>query len=395
MTRPFGAPFGAPAAERVVRALVVDDSASVRARIVEVLEADPGVEVVGVASDGQTAITMCEQLRPDVVTMDMVLPGVTGLAATEYLMEHCPTPILVLSSAENRGELISTAAALAAGAVDVLDKPDGSVPMEEWERKLLEAVKLVARIKVITHLGLRDPRHHPRPRVPAQGSAAGLDPALPGPGSGPGRLDGLAVVGIGASTGGPGAVAAVLAALPRPFPVPVLITLHVNAAFVESLTDWLRTATGHDVRIAHGGEVLAGPSARGLVLVAPADKHLVVHRGRSMLTHTPPRQSCRPSVDELFESLATEYGPHTAACLLTGMGRDGAAGLLAIRRAGGATVAQDEETSVVYGMPREAVLRGAARYVLPVERVGAALASFAGLNLTGPPAAARPGEEVR
>jgi two-component system, chemotaxis family, protein-glutamate methylesterase/glutaminase len=346
-----------------VRVLVVDDSATVRARIVDALRADPGIEVVGEASDGKMAITLCQELRPDVVTMDMVLPGVTGLVATEHLMAHCPTPILVISAATNRGELVSTRDALTAGAVDVLEKPSGGEADGEWDGKLVKAVKMVARIQVITHLGLR--RGPDRPPV-----------ADPAPSRAANSVRDYSVVAIGASTGGPGAVASMLSGLPRSFALPVLLVLHVGESFAGSLTQWLEGVTGRPVRLAEHGRPVA--SAAGQVIMAPAGRHMVVQGGRLALTSTPPRQSCRPSVDELFESVAAQYGPRSAGCLLTGMGRDGAEGLLSIDRAGGLTIAQDEATSVVYGMPREAVLRGAVQHLLPLEQIGATLATLTG-----------------
>jgi two-component system chemotaxis response regulator CheB len=341
-----------------IRVLVVEDSLTVRKRLCEVLAAHAGFQVVGEAGDGKQAIELCRALRPDVITMDMMLPLMTGLAATEYIMAHCPTPILVVSASVNRGELFRTYDALAAGAVDVLDKPGGDEPAGAWEARFVASVRMVARIRVITHL---------RGRAASRQAAAGMGPADAG-------RPACRLIGLGASTGGPGALVDVLRGLPAPLRVPVLVVLHINEPFGTAFADWLDAQTPHRVRCAHDGETLY--AAAGTVIVAPPGRHLVVGQGRLRLTDEPERHSCRPSVDCLFDSLAAEHGAGTAAALLTGMGRDGAAGLLRIRYAGGRTVAQDEASSVVYGMPREAVELGAAERVLPLSEIGPALAAL-------------------
>ncbi|HTT79629.1 MAG TPA: chemotaxis-specific protein-glutamate methyltransferase CheB [Stellaceae bacterium] len=337
------------------RVLVVEDSLTVRRRICEVLSGDPAIELVGEAADGRAAIELCRALRPDVVTLDMMLPVMNGLAATECIMAHCPTPILVVSSSFNRGELFRTYDALAAGAVDVLEKPKGDEPDGAWERRLIAQVKLVARIRVITHPRLRLAALNRPPSTPAAAA--------------PERR--TAVVAIGASTGGPGAIVEVLRGLPASLRQPILFVLHINEPFGASFADWLDGQTGRRVAYPQDGDPVA--AATGRVVMAPPGRHLVVRDGRLRLTLDPERHSCRPSVDALFESVARDYGREAAAALLTGMGRDGAAGLLEIRRAGGLTIAQDAATSVVHGMPREAIALGAAERVLPLKEIGPAL----------------------
>lgn len=348
-----------------LRVLVVEDSVTVRRHLVHVLRADPAIEVVGEAGDGKQAIHLCVTMRPDVVTMDMMLPVMTGLGATEYIMAHCPTPILIVSSSTNRGEIFKTYEALAAGAVDVLEKPTGLEAPGVWERNFLATVKLVSRVHTVTHLRAR------------LGAFAREMPSGPSPVPEVPRMDGSRrhdVIALGASTGGPGAVLDILRALPRRFPLPILLVVHINEPFAASFAEWLDGQTGIRVSYAREGQLLA--SGRGQVVMAPPESHLVVRGGRLRLTRDPERHSCRPAIDVLFESLAAECGAATVACLLTGMGRDGAEGLLQIRRAGGLTVAQDETTSVVYGMPREAVLLGAAEQVLPLPRIGTLLVSL-------------------
>ncbi len=305
--------------------------------------------------------------------MDMMLPIMTGLAATEYIMAHFPTPILIVSASTNRGELFRTYDALAAGAVDVLEKPRGDETDDEWERRYLATVKLVSRIKVITHL---------RARLAGLGRVPDLArDALPSPTTA--SLRGAAdlpharrLVAIGASTGGPGALVAILRGLPADFPLPMLIVLHINEPFGAAFAEWLDGQTAHRVAYARDGALVADGAGR--ILMAPPGKHLVVAGARLALTTDPERHSCRPSIDVLFESIAREMGAATIAALLTGMGRDGATGLLGIRRAGGATIAQDEATSTVYGMSREAALIGAAEQILPIQEIGPAIAAVAG-----------------
>jgi two-component system chemotaxis response regulator CheB len=346
-----------------IRTLVIEDSVTIRRHLVEVLTAHPDFEVIGEAEDGKRAIELCQQLRPDVITLDIVLPVMSGLAVAEYVMAYCPTPILVVSSSTNRGELMHTYDALAAGAVDVLEKPDGSEAAGVWERRFAGALRTASRIPVVTH---------PRGRLGALGR---LDPPLAARATAAERY---ALLALGASTGGPGAVRDVLRALPTPFPLPILVVLHLGHPFGTLLAEWLDGLGPHRVALARDGQRLL--DLEGRVAVAPPDQHLQVSRGRLRLTSDPERHSCRPSVDVLFDSIADEEGQTAIACLLTGMGKDGAAGLLRIRRAGGFTVAQDEASSVVYGMPREAAALGAARRICALEEVGPLVGRLARLD---------------
>jgi two-component system chemotaxis response regulator CheB len=343
-----------------VRVLVVEDSLTVRKHLSAVLSADPEIEVIGEAEDGKRAIELCQKHRPDVITMDMMLPVMSGLAATEYIMAHCPTPILVVSSSVNRGELFKTYDALAAGAVDVFEKMSGDEPDGAWERNFVSTTKLVSRIRVITH---------PRGRLMGLGRSAPPPEPPPAPSNRSGRK--LDLVVIGASTGGPAAIVEVLRGLPPSFQLPVLFVMHINEPFGTAFADWLDGQTPRRVAYPKDGDPVA--LAAGRVVMAPGGRHLVVRERRLRLTLDAERHSCRPSIDVLFESVAREYRASVAACLLTGMGRDGAQGLLQIRKTGGLTIAQDEASSIIYGMPREAVMLGAANRVLPLGEIGPAL----------------------
>jgi two-component system, chemotaxis family, protein-glutamate methylesterase/glutaminase len=343
-----------------IRVLVVDDSLTVRKRIVEALASDVALEVIAEADNGKRAIELCEALRPDVITLDMMMPIMGGVAVTEYVMAYFPTPILIVSASTNRGELFKTYDALAAGALDVLEKPRSQDADSEWERKLISTVKLISRIKVITH-----------PRARLMGPKFERDEAADELNNGKSEYE---VVAIGASTGGPAAVLDILRGLPEKFPLPILVLIHLAEPFAMALAEWLDGQSPLRVRYSRDRE----PVPTTGVIMAPAGKHLVVSQGQLRLTSEPERYSCRPSVDVLFESITREFGSRSINCLLTGMGKDGAAGLLGARRAGAMTIAQNESSSVVFGMPGEAVRIGAARHVLSIENISRELVQLAG-----------------
>ncbi|GAA1525552.1 chemotaxis-specific protein-glutamate methyltransferase CheB [Dactylosporangium maewongense] len=342
----------------MIKVLVVEDSATVRQCLREALTERHGFDIVGEAVDGAQAVELCRRLRPDVITMDVVLPVMSGLAATERIMASQPTPILVVCSA-SRQELFTTYDALAAGAVDVLEKPRGDASDDTWGARLRTAVKVVSRIRVVT-------RHRP-PGAAAPVQAAIRTPRMP-----------RRLVAVGASTGGPGAIVTLLRGVPRGLSVPLLYVQHLatNETFAQAFTGWLAEQTGHVVRYARGGESLE--SVAGQVVMAPPDRHLIVRGGHLHLNSGPPRHSCRPSVDVLFESVAAEVGAGATGVLLTGMGRDGAEGLLAMRRSGAHTYAQDQGSCVVYGMPKEAAALHAAVEILPPDLIAAGLTEKVG-----------------
>jgi two-component system, chemotaxis family, protein-glutamate methylesterase/glutaminase len=345
-----------------IRVLVADDSMTVRKRLIQTLSTDPALEVIAEARDGRTATELCRRLRPDVITMDVMMPVMDGVTATEYIMANCPTPILMVSASSNRGQALQTFDALAAGAIDVLDKAAGIEPDGVWERELVAAVKMVSRIRPIRRSSVNR-----RSRINGAASSELKTISIPAR-----ETDEAVIVAIGASIGGPSAVAKILSQIPADFPLSILLVIHIEPEFSDSLVQWIAKLSHLKVRVAVDGEPMPR-AGRGEILMPPPDRHLTVGQGRLRVTNTPQRHLCRPSVDELFESVARECGPRAIGCLLTGMGKDGAAGLLAIKKNGGQTIAQDEASSTVFGMPGEAIALGAAQVIAPLADVAGTL----------------------
>ncbi len=329
--------------------MLVDDSFHYRMFLRELIEAQADMEVVGESGDGMSAAQRVGELAPDVVLMDVAMPGIDGIEATRRIVASgVGTKVIVVSAFHDPDAMKEV---LKAGVVTSFRKDRGAG--EAWNDHLLAGIRRVA------------------------GVAPSEAPLL-GPVRAPGRV--RAVV-VGASTGGPQAVAKVLAALPEDLGVPVLVVLHVADHFGATLSEWLSKVSGRPVRLARDGELLG----RGGVCLAPADVHLTVEGGRVVLSDAPPRHSVRPSVDVLFESAAREFGPDVVGVLLTGMGRDGARGLLTLRQEGAVTLVQNEATSAVFGMPAEAIRLGAAEQVLPLERIPAAILQALARGASEPP----------
>lgn len=327
-----------------VRVLIVDDSPVAREVLKSVLEADAGIRVVGMAGTGREAVELTARLRPDLVTMDLVMPGMDGMQATQHIMARNPTPILFLSSFIGREGSYSRSDALAAGALDVVEKPS-PMPDPLWQTDVLvNKVKTLAKVQVVTHMygAPREERRQPFVAERAPRAAA-------------------AVVGIGASTGGPKIVDDLLAGLPGDYGPAVLVVQHMAEGFMNAMVTSLRQRCALDIKVAKDGDRLQS----GRVLFAPPSAHLaVVSGGRVRISDEPAVRGFRPSIDVMFASLARVYAARSAGVLLTGMGADGASGLLAIRDAGGKTMVQDEATCVVFGMPRAAIELGAVQHVL-------------------------------
>jgi two-component system chemotaxis response regulator CheB len=340
----------------VIRVVLAEDSAVTREYLAHLLGEDPALEVAGTARDGAEAVEQVKQLRPDVVVMDVHMPRMDGYAATRAIMASVPTPIVMVSATLSREHIERGLAALEAGALTLLDKPGGPghPGHAEAARRLRETVRLMSEVKVVRHWPRRDGTPEPSPAWVA------------------GRT--IDLVAIAASTGGPQVLAEILKGVPATLAAPLLVVQHIAPGFVDGLARWLDHVTPLTVKVAEAGEMTRG----GTVYIAPEARHLgVTARGRIALSPQPRPADFCPSATVLFESVARAYGERAMGILLTGMGTDGAAGLLALRNAGAVTIAQDEESSVVFGMPAEAIRRGAASYVMSPQQIAAALGSLA------------------
>lgn len=337
------------------RVLVADDSPTLRQALRALLEEDPRLEVVAEAADGVEAVAAARRVAPDVVTMDVVMPGLDGLRATEEIMAVAPTRIVVVSQLATREQDLAFRA-LAAGAVELLPKPAVERPgdLRRWGLAVREAVALMSEVPVVTRRGA-------------------LAPAAPR--AAPRALD---AVGLVASTGGPQAVVTILAGLPARLPASVLVAQHIASGFVDGMRRWFAESTALEVRVAEDGE----RPRPGRVYLAPPGRNL--RWGRAGALETPPCTDCLcPSGDALLASLAEALGPRACGVVLSGMGEDGARGLLALRRAGGLALAQSAASSVVDGMPAAADALGAPEARLAPAELAALLAASTPAAATG------------
>ena len=348
----------------MIRVLVVDDSATARALLVSLLTAEPDISVVGEATTGRDAVDLASRLAPDLITMDIHMPVMDGLEATMQIMIQSPRPIIIVSSAVQSDVQLSLEA-MRAGALMVMAKPQGpaSPGFADERRQFVSMVRAMSQVKVVRRHGNVSPFTM---NTPIARPAAVL----------PGRVRGalgttpIRLVAIGASTGGPAALRTILADLPRDFSVPILIVQHIARGFSAGLADWLSHDTPLRVKLAELGE----PAAAGTVYIAPDDRHLGCHlddRGemRVILDGSAVVGAFRPSASFLFRSTGDSLGVGVLAVILTGMGDDGVSGLRVLKARGGRVLAQDEATSVIYGMPREAVRAGVVDTTLPLTAI--------------------------
>jgi two-component system chemotaxis response regulator CheB len=329
--------------------LIVDDSEVTRMLLVHLIEQDPRLRVVGAVGRGDQAVAFVQATPPDVVLMDIQMEGMDGFEAARNIMETRPVPIVMCSAITDVHAVATAFRVYEAGAVALVEKPAGSEHPDgpHLAAELLQTLRLMSEVKVVR-------RWSRKPRACAP----------------PPPAKGIDFVGIGASTGGPPALQALLGRLDKDFPVPIVVVQHISAGFLPGLSEWLGQTTALQVQIAaHGIEARPGH-----VYLAPDDFHLTVGDRRHLrLEKAPPLHGVRPAVDNLFHSIAERCGPNAVGILLTGMGKDGAQGLLAMHASGATTLVQDRSTSVIYGMPGEAVALGAASQVLPLDRIGDAL----------------------
>jgi len=355
-----------------IRVLIVDDSPVYLEFLTHLLASDPRIEIAGAVRDGAAAFQAVADLRPDVITMDINLPGMNGYDVTRRIMESAPTPIVVVSAADDAGEVEMSFRAMESGAVAVVPKPRGGDSPDSAARsqELILTVKLMAEVKVVRRWARKSgssaaatgPETAPGPRVTHQrprpsGASAGCEAIL-----------------IGASTGGPLPVRTILSALPSGFPAAVLVVQHIAVGFAAGFAEWLAGASRLPVRIAVDGELVVP----GHVYIAPDHAHMGVREGPCIkIDNGDPENGLRPSVSHLFRSAARVYGKRAVGILLSGMGRDGAEELKGLRDLGAVTFAQDQQSCVVFGMPGEAVRLDGASYTMPPEAIAAAVVSLA------------------
>ncbi len=349
-----GGVAGSRGVARPIRVLVAEDSLFARSVLVKILETDPGLKVVGVARNGQEAVDLVRELRPDVVTMDIRMPVMDGFQATQAIMAENPTPILVISASVGSDDLKISFNAIQAGALDIIEKPRGNLQSgyEKLGAEIVRRVRMVSEIRVFRHLSPR--LQHPLPWTPPAG-AGGRFPEH--------------VVAIGASTGGPSALLSILQAAPAGFPAPVFITQHISDGFGRGCAEWLARNSALEVKLAEDGERMRA----GVAYFTP-DRCVLGLRGKQALAVRPQNAKLeRTTIDAMITSVAEAWRERTVAVLLTGMGSDGVDGLRRVKALGGRTVVQDEKTSVVWGMPRAAAEAGVADQVLPLEEIPLAL----------------------
>ncbi len=331
-----------------------------RELLVHILKQDPGLNVIGTAKNGAEAVAFVARQKPDVITMDINMPVLDGIEATRRIMETQPVPIVIVSAAWNPAEVETTFRAMEAGAIALVEKPGGpGYPnAEAMAQNFIQTVKNMSEVRVVRRWAKR--------------GAAAATPSAPAP-RGAGARAEIQLVAIGVSTGGPPVLRVILGLLPKDFGAPILIVQHIAAGFLQGLAEWLSHATGFPVQVAKAGET----PLPGRAYLAPDALHMGLDaQGRIALCEAPAENGLRPAASWLFRSVAEVCGPGAIGVLLTGMGRDGAAELKGMRDRGALTFAQDKESSVVHGMPGEAIKLGGATYTLPPEKIAEMLAQL-------------------
>lgn len=343
--------------DQLVRVLVVEDSPAVQELLTGILHSEPGIAVVGVSASGEEALDAVKRLKPDVITMDIHLPKMSGFDATRRIMESCPTPVVIVSGSARTGEASTLARATDAGALAVVSTPAGRHSMEH-AGELVRAVKLMSEVKVLTRW------KHPLVSKAAQQSASAIQREQRF------SADEFRVLAIGASTGGPMVLQTILSRFPANFPIPVLVVQHVAQGFIQWFADWLAQACSVRIQVATDGERIAP----GHVYLAPDGAHMTVdNAGKLSLQRQDSENGICPSISHLFHSVANAFGRNAIGVLLTGMGKDGAKELKLMKDEGAVTMVQDKQSSVVNGMPGEALSLGAANYVLSPEQIAEAV----------------------
>jgi two-component system, chemotaxis family, protein-glutamate methylesterase/glutaminase len=339
----------------MIRVLLVDDSKFIREQLRVLLAGDTRFQVVGEAWNGMEACERVAALRPDLIILDVDMPKMDGIRATQYIMEHFPTPIVMFTSSTISMQRNLPFEGIRAGALDILLKPDIFPLPERDRREFLQRIEILASVHVFrrTARGLvSEPDTDPESEPVPQPFVSNRD--IP------------RVLAVAASTGGPKALSELFSLLPPVLPFPILLVQHIGREFLDGFASWLQMFTGITMRIATDGEILMPNTC----YLSPGDRHLSLRSASSiMLDDAPPVNSSRPSADVLFHAVQRVFGAHGVGVLLTGIGRDGADGLHAMHEAGAITLAQDEKSSVVFGMPRKAIEMNAVSYVGNIEQI--------------------------
>ena len=336
----------------MIRTLIVDDSLLVRNILTEILESDPEIKVVGTASNGLEAVHKAAELKPDIITIDIEMPVMDGIEATKKITDEYSIPILVITDPEVRKKREVPFYAIKAGAVDVLEKPNVSTKakFKEISSQIIREVKIVSSIKILKRKKTKSIRPRKFDFVKSKRR----------------KSDNIEIIVIGSSIGGPKGLLSIFERLPGNYPVPIMVVQHIGKGFIDGLIKWISLSTLLSVVVAKNGEKVKP----GCIYFAPGGYHMKINsNGEIIIYNGEPINSCKPSIDALFISAAESYKKRTLGILLTGMGKDGAEGLLSIKNIGGRTIAQNEETSLVFGMPAKAIEYGAANEVLPLEDI--------------------------
>lgn len=337
-----------------IRVLIADDSILARDLIKAILSTDSDIVIAGEAKNGAEAVAMTASLKPDIVTMDIEMPVMNGLDAIEQIMAKSAVPILVVTT---RGDAHTAYSAISRGALDLIQKPDVNL---EVAMEFISKVKLLSKVRVLTHIKGK------RPQIEQQQEFSGAT-KMPRPAM---TSTSNKIVAIASSTGGPDALSVILSGLPETFPCPIVIAQHISDGFVPGMVDWFKKITRLQVKMGASGDELKP----GSVYVSPSESHMTVGKnGRIALEERQPSDIFRPSCDRLLLSVADVFGQRSIGVILTGMGNDGALGMQKIKQCGGITIAQDEKTSIVFGMPKVAIETGCIDTVLPIQEIGRGL----------------------
>ena len=337
----------------MIRVLIVDDSPVAREFLRHLLDSDPDIEVVGIVNNGEEALKFIERNKPDVITMDINMPGMNGFETTRRIMSTTPVPIIIVTGSWNPREVTTSFHTIEAGALACIERPQGveHPDHERMKKELLTTVKLMSEVKVVRRWG----KSNKIKRTPTPLKVITLE-----------KANDAEIVAIGASSGGPIVLQKILSQLPMDYPVPVLVVLHISRGFIEGFVNWLSETVLLPIKLAKHGEI---PSP-GHIYFAPDGYHLGVNSKRQIaLEKNATHNGLCPLVSNLFSSIANVYGSKAIGALLTGMGRDGADELKLLQEKGALTIAQDKESSLVFGMPGEAVKLGAANYILNPDEI--------------------------